>query len=73
MAPLSSADSLRERRDLLVRHPDRDSIHPRLKPWLSAVGVNLNLNPEPVNACKGLKPILEGDVSWKILGRNWTE
>ncbi|MBN1227424.1 MAG: hypothetical protein JXA79_10560, partial [Deltaproteobacteria bacterium] len=33
------ADSLRERRGLVVRHPDYRSIHPRLKPWLSAVGV----------------------------------
>ena len=38
VASLSFADSLRERRDLVVRHPD----HKRsgLKPWLSAVGVN---------------------------------
>jgi len=41
VAPLSFADSLRERRDLVVRHPDRNRIHPRLKPWLSVVGVNL--------------------------------
>ena len=39
MAPLSFADSLREWRDLVVRHPDRHRIHPRLKPWLSVVGV----------------------------------
>jgi hypothetical protein len=39
VAPLSFADSLRERRDLVVRHPDHNRIHPRLKPWLSAVGV----------------------------------
>jgi hypothetical protein len=37
LAPLSFADSLRERRDLVARHPD----HKRsgLKPRLSAVGV----------------------------------
>jgi len=40
VAPLSFADSLRERRDLVARHPDRQRIHPRPKPWLSAVGVN---------------------------------
>jgi hypothetical protein len=39
VAPLSFADSLRERRDLVVRHPDRNRIHPRLKPFLSAAGV----------------------------------
>ena len=39
VAPLSFADSLRERRDLVVRHPDRK--RSGLKPWLSAVGVNL--------------------------------
>ena len=39
VAPLSFADSLRERRDLVSRHPDRQRIHPRLKPGLSAVGV----------------------------------
>ncbi|MCD6298279.1 MAG: hypothetical protein J7M30_14120, partial [Deltaproteobacteria bacterium] len=39
VAPLSFADSLRERRDLVVRHPDRNPIYPRLKPWLSAGGV----------------------------------
>ena len=41
VAPLSFADSLRERRDLVVRHPDRNPDHKRsgLKPWLSAVGV----------------------------------
>ena len=38
VAPLSFADSLRERRDLVVRHPDGRRIHPRLKPWRSAVG-----------------------------------
>jgi len=38
-APLGFADSLRERRRLVVRHPDCRRIHPRLKPWLSAVGV----------------------------------
>jgi len=41
VAPISFADSLRERRDLVARHPDRNRIHPRLKPWLSAVGVNI--------------------------------
>jgi hypothetical protein len=41
VAPLSLADSLRERRDLAVQHPDRKRIHPRLKPWLSAVGVKV--------------------------------
>jgi len=38
VAPLSFADSLRERRGLVVRHPDYRRIHPRLKPWLSAGG-----------------------------------
>ena len=38
---LSFADSLRERRDLVARHPDRNPDHKRsgLKPWLSVVGV----------------------------------
>jgi len=40
VAPLSFVNSLRERRDLVARHPDRQRIHPRLKPWLSAIGVN---------------------------------
>jgi len=40
VAPLSFADSLSERRDLVARHPDRQRIHPRLKPWLPVVGVN---------------------------------
>jgi len=42
VAPLSFADSLRERRDLVVRHPDRNPDHKRsgLKPWLSAVWGN---------------------------------
>ena len=39
VAPLSFAELLRIRRDLVVRHPDFNRIHPRLKPWLSAVGV----------------------------------
>jgi len=39
VSALSFADLLRERRDLVERHPDRTRIHPRLKPWLSAVGV----------------------------------
>jgi len=41
VAPLSFAASLRERRDLVERHPDRSPDHKRsgLKPWLSAVGV----------------------------------
>ncbi|MBW2566697.1 MAG: hypothetical protein JRE24_07415 [Deltaproteobacteria bacterium] len=43
VAPLSFADSLRERRDLVARHPDHNCIHPRLKPWLSAVGAKLYL------------------------------
>jgi hypothetical protein len=38
VAPLSSADSLREQRDLVARHPDRIRIHPKPKPWLSRVG-----------------------------------
>jgi hypothetical protein len=38
-APLSFADSLREQRDLVARHPDPNRIYPRLKPWLSADGV----------------------------------
>jgi len=40
--PLSFADSLRERRDLAARHPDRNPYHKRsgLKPCLSAVVVN---------------------------------
>ena len=40
---LGFADSLRERRGLVVRHPDYRRIHPRLKTWLSAVGVNFRL------------------------------
>jgi hypothetical protein len=39
VAPLSFADSLRERRDSVARHPESDRIHSRLKPCLSAVGV----------------------------------
>jgi len=41
VAPISFADSLREQRDLVARHPDRNPDHKRseLKPWLSAVGV----------------------------------
>jgi len=39
VAPLGFADSRRERRGLVVRHPDYRRIHLRLKPWLSAVGV----------------------------------
>jgi len=35
VAPRSFADSLRERRDLVSRHPDRQRIHPRLKPGLA--------------------------------------
>ena len=40
VAPLSFADSLRERRDLVTRHPGRNPDHKRagLKPWLFAVG-----------------------------------
>jgi len=43
VAPLGFADSLCERRDLVARHPDRNPDHKRsgLKPWLSAVWVNL--------------------------------
>jgi hypothetical protein len=40
VSPLGFADSLRERRSLVLRNPDYRRIHPRLKPWLSAVGVN---------------------------------
>jgi hypothetical protein len=32
LAPLAFADSLRERRGLVVRHTDHRRIHPRLKP-----------------------------------------
>jgi hypothetical protein len=41
VAPLNFTDSLRERRDLVTRHPDRNPDHKRseLKPWLYAVGV----------------------------------
>ena len=41
VAPLSFADSLRKRRDLVARHPDHNPDHKGsgLKPWLSAVGV----------------------------------
>jgi len=39
MAPIGSADSLRELLDLVERHPGHKRIHPRLKPWLSAVGI----------------------------------
>jgi hypothetical protein len=40
VALLSFADSLRERRDLVARHPDRSPAHkrPGLKLWLSVVG-----------------------------------
>ena len=40
MALLSFADSLREWRDLVARHPDRNPDHKRseIKPWLSSVG-----------------------------------
>ena len=40
VGPLNFAVSLRERRDLVARHPDRNPHHKRseLKPWLSAVG-----------------------------------
>jgi len=48
-APLSLADSLRERRDLVARHPDSQRIYPRLKAWLSAVGVN-KTNPKKPNS-----------------------
>jgi len=41
VAPLGFADSLREWQGLVVRHPDYRRIHPRLKPWLSAVGAKL--------------------------------
>ena len=40
VAPLGSTDSLRELLDLVARHPGHKGIHPRLKPWLSAVGLN---------------------------------
>ena len=39
VAPLRIAVSLRKRRDLVARHPDPFRIHPELKPWLSAGGV----------------------------------
>jgi hypothetical protein len=41
VASLSFADSLRECRDFMTRHPGRNPDHKRsgLKPWLSAVGV----------------------------------
>ena len=44
MASLNFADSLRERRDLVARHPDRNPDHERsgLKPWLSAVGAKVD-------------------------------
>jgi len=32
VAPLGSADSLRELLDLVARHPGHKGIHPRLKP-----------------------------------------
>ena len=47
VAALSFADLLRERRDLVERHPDRTRIHPRLKPWLSAVGVKPFISYHP--------------------------
>ena len=37
VAPLSFANSLRERQDLVVKHPDHKGSG--LKPWLSVVGV----------------------------------
>jgi hypothetical protein len=39
VAPLSLAELLRNRLDLVVRHPALNRIHPWLKPWLSAGGV----------------------------------
>ena len=49
VGPLCFAGSLRERRDLVVRHPARPYIHPRPKPWPSASGVEqlrLSFGPE---------------------------
>jgi len=49
VAPLSFADSLRERRALVARHPDRNPDHKRsgLKPWLSAVGAKPFISYHP--------------------------
>jgi hypothetical protein len=38
------AVSLREKRDFVARHLDHSRIHPRLKQWHSAVGVNSQAN-----------------------------
>jgi hypothetical protein len=42
--PLSFAELLRNRRDLVVRHPDLNRNHPRLKPWHSGVEVKASVN-----------------------------
>jgi hypothetical protein len=41
VALLCFGDSLHKRRNLVVRHPDLNCIHPRLNQWPSAVVVNL--------------------------------
>jgi hypothetical protein len=49
MAPLSFADSPRELRDLVARHPGRNPDHKGsgIKPWLSAVGVDFFIYYSP--------------------------
>jgi len=49
VALLSFADSLRERRDLVARHTDRNPDHKRseLKLWLYAVGVKPSISYFP--------------------------
>jgi len=52
VVPIGSADSLRELRDLVVRHPDHKRIYPLLKQWLSAVGVkSKNKGSQPKADC----------------------
>ncbi len=41
VAPISLADSLHERRDLVARHPDHKMSG--LKPWLSPVGIKVKI------------------------------
>ena len=54
VAPLSFAELLRNRRDLVVRHPALNRIHPRLKPWLSADGVMVTDLGEAVTRVKAV-------------------
>jgi hypothetical protein len=44
MAPHGFSDSLRQWLDLVARCPDRNHIHPRLKPWLCVVKLKTGIN-----------------------------